>query len=70
MPKPQKYRDVVKFLRSKGWALVRRGKGSHEVWGSADGSYTLILAPHGAEVSAGQVKQVIAAFPDAPRIWR
>jgi predicted RNA binding protein YcfA (HicA-like mRNA interferase family) len=26
------YREVVAILRSNGWELLRKGKGSHEVW--------------------------------------
>ncbi len=26
------YRDLVKILRANGYALVRTGKGSHEIW--------------------------------------
>ncbi len=69
MPKPQKYRDVVKFLRSQGWVLLRQGKGRHEIWGSQDDERMTIIIPH-HEVSAGIVRQIIATIPDAPRNWR
>jgi predicted RNA binding protein YcfA (HicA-like mRNA interferase family) len=26
------YRDLVRILRANGFALVRAGKGSHEIW--------------------------------------
>lgn len=36
--KPQKTKDVLKYLESLGWVLLRDGQGSHEVWGLPDGS--------------------------------
>jgi predicted RNA binding protein YcfA (HicA-like mRNA interferase family) len=69
MPKPQKYRDVTKFLRSRGWVCLRNGKGSHEIWGTEDGTMTISIPAH-TEVSAGVVKQIIGAFPDAPDNWK
>lgn len=69
MPKPQKYRDVAKFLRSQGWVVLRQGKGSHEIWGNPKDLRMMITIPR-HEVSAGIVRQIIAAFPDAPSNWR
>lgn len=69
MTKPRGYREVVKFLRSQGWVLLRQGKGSHEIWGNPDDPRMTMSIPH-HEVSAGIVRQIIAAFPDAPRNWR
>lgn len=69
MPKPQKYRDVTKFLRSRGWVLLRQGKGSHEIWGTEDGAMTISIPAH-KEVSAGVVRQLIEAFPDTPTNWK
>lgn len=69
MPKPQKYRDVAKFLRSQGWVLLRQGKGSHEIWGNPEDDRMTITIPH-HEVSAGIVRQILTAFPDAPHNWR
>jgi predicted RNA binding protein YcfA (HicA-like mRNA interferase family) len=67
--KPQKYRDVTKFLRSQGWILIRPGKGSHQVWGTADGTMTISIPGH-KEVSAQVVKQIIDAFPNTPSSWK
>ncbi|MWV76040.1 type II toxin-antitoxin system HicA family toxin [Rathayibacter rathayi] len=69
MPKPQKYRDVVKFLRSQGWVLLRQGKGSHELWGLPDESVKEIVPRH-SEVSAGVIQQLIKKLPETPREWR
>lgn len=69
MPRPQKYRDVAKFLRSQGWVLLRQGKGSHEIWGNREDPRMTISIPR-HEVSAGIIRQIITAFPDAPQNWR
>lgn len=69
MPKPQKYRDVVKVLRSQGWVLLRQGKGSHEVWGLPDESVKETVPRH-SEVSAGVIQQLMKKLPEAPREWR
>ncbi|MFB2580945.1 type II toxin-antitoxin system HicA family toxin [Herbiconiux sp. P15] len=68
MTKPQKYRDVTKFLRSKGWKFKRQ-KGSHEIWGPSDSGMTFPLVAHKGEVSPGVVRQIQQIFPDAPREW-
>lgn len=68
MPRPQKYRDVVRFLRSQGWVELRQ-KGSHVVWDNPNGPGRIVVAAHG-EVSAGVVKQLLDLFPDAPQAWR
>lgn len=65
MPRPQKDRDVARFLRSQGWVELRQ-KGSHVMWGNADGEGRIVVPAHG-EVSAGVVKQL---FPTAPQAWR
>jgi len=69
VPKPQKYRDVAKFLRSKGWDLLRQQKGSHEKWGDPTNPRLYLTIAH-HEVSAGIVKQLIEIFPDAPESWK
>jgi predicted RNA binding protein YcfA (HicA-like mRNA interferase family) len=69
MPKPQKYRDVTKFLRSRGWVFLRQGKGSHEIWGPEDGHMSISIPAH-KEVSSGVVKEIINAFQDAPQSWK
>ncbi|WP_423265260.1 type II toxin-antitoxin system HicA family toxin [Frondihabitans sp. 4ASC-45] len=69
MPKPQKYRDVVKFLKTQGWVFLRQGKGSHEMWGLPDESVKEIIPAYG-EVSAGVVGQLIKKLPSNPTNWR
>ncbi len=69
MPKPQKYRDVIKALKANGWVLLRDGKGSHELWGLPDESQKASIPRHG-EVSAGIVGQLIRKLDQAPQNWR
>ena len=54
MPTPQKYRDVVKFLKSQGWVLLRQGRGSAELWGLEDESVKESMSPR---------------MPRCPREW-
>ncbi|MCF4006138.1 type II toxin-antitoxin system HicA family toxin [Corynebacterium uropygiale] len=68
MAKPQKYKTVVKFLRSMGWTLQRQGKGSHEVWAGPDGGRLVI--PHHREISAGVVADIIKKVPNTPKNWK
>lgn len=68
MTKPQKYRDVTKFLRKKGW-ILKRQTGSHEFWGPENSRQTFPLVAHQGEVSPGVVRQLRHLFDDAPREW-
>ena len=72
MPRPQKYRDVVRVLRANGWVLLRSGKGSHELWGLPGGSVYEAVSNHGpgAEISAGVIGKLIRKLPQTPRSWR
>lgn len=67
MVKPQKYRDVARFLRSQGWRHVRT-KGSHEMWEGPDGEKQSI--PRHSQVSAGVVRQIIERLPGTPANWK
>ncbi len=69
MPKPQKYRDVVKILRMNGWVFLRDGKGSHELWGLADESRKESIPRHG-EVSAGVIGQLMKKLKAFPQGWK
>lgn len=69
MVKEQRYRDVVRFLESEGWVLVRLGKGSHEIWGDPQTGRCMSIPRH-SHISAGIVRQIIAEFPSAPSAWR
>lgn len=62
MPRPQKYRDVIKVVKAKG-------KGSHEIWGLPDESRAHSI-PHHQEVSAGIVGDLIKKLRDVPQGWR
>lgn len=69
MPKTQRYRDVVRELRARGWVLLRRGKGSHELWGLPDESVKESV-PHHREVSAGVIGQLLKKLPNPPQHWK
>jgi len=69
MPRPQRYKLVVKELQSRGWVLLRQGKGSHELWGLPDGSVYESIPRH-REVSAGIVGQLVKKLPDPPKEWK
>lgn len=68
MTKPQKYRDVAKFLRTQGWQIKRK-KGSHEIWSPQGGGQTFAVVKHNGEVSPGIVRQLQRIFPDTPSTW-
>ena len=68
MTKPQKYRDVARFLRSKGWELARV-RGSHQIWQPKNQGTSIVVATHSGMVSAGIVRQIQAAFDDSPDSW-
>ncbi|MGP9725168.1 type II toxin-antitoxin system HicA family toxin [Corynebacterium sp. AOP40-9SA-29] len=68
MARPQKYKDVARFLRGAGWKMQRRGKGSHEVWVGPDGGR--IVVPHHREVSAGIIGDIVRKVPGAPDNWK
>ncbi|WP_181032901.1 type II toxin-antitoxin system HicA family toxin [Clavibacter michiganensis] len=68
MTSPRKHRDVARFLRSRGW-ILKRQRGSHEMWGPADSALTFPVSQHGGEVSPGIIRQLRAILPDTPREW-
>ena len=68
-PTPQKYRDVVRFLRRNGWVLERQGKGSHELWRSPAGP--VVAVPAHREVSPGVLRTIAVEFDGRlPEDWR
>jgi predicted RNA binding protein YcfA (HicA-like mRNA interferase family) len=69
MPRPQKYRDVIKVVKANGWVFLRDAKGSHELWGLPDESVKESIPRHG-EVSAGVVGQLMKKLPNTPEGWR
>lgn len=68
--KPQKTRDVLKYLTSLGWIHLRDGRGSHEIWGLPDGSVRATIPAGHREVSAGVLRQIEHAGVTLPREWR
>ena len=68
MTKPQKYRDVARFLAKQGWELKRQ-RGSHEMWGPQDGNQTFPVVQHRGEVSSGVVRQLQQIFTNTPKDW-
>ena len=64
----QKYRDVARFLRSKGWEPVRT-RGSHEIWQPSGGGQSLSVVQHNGQVSPGIVRQVQQLWSDTPPGW-
>ena len=47
-----KYRDMARFLRDKGYVIIRST--SHEIWGK--GSHTVAM-PH---ISKGEINKMVA----------
>lgn len=70
MSKPQKYREVIKFLKSRGWVMFRQGKGDHEIWGDPQKPELKVTIPHHAEVSAGVISQLRRAISNTPNNWK
>ena len=61
--KPQKTRDVLRYLKSIGWVRLRGGQGSHEIWGLPDGSIRAVIP-------AGVLTQLKRAGVDVPTQWQ
>ena len=63
---------MAKALRANGFVLIRRGKGSHELWGRPEGGRRFAIANHGpgSRVSAGIIGQLLTEFDQAPEGWR
>ena len=68
--KPQKTKDVLKYLRGLGWVYLRDGQGSHEIWGLPDGSVKATIPAGHREVSPGVLAQLKGAGVPIPREWR
>jgi predicted RNA binding protein YcfA (HicA-like mRNA interferase family) len=62
MAKPEKYKNVIKLLRSKNWELKRQNGGSHELWGPKNSLYTFPLVQHKGEISPGVMRKLIVAL--------
>lgn len=70
MMKPQKTRDVLRYLKSIGWVRLRGGQGSHEIWGLPDGSIRAVIPAGHREISAGVLTQLKRAGVDVPTQWQ
>ena len=68
--KPQKTRDVLRYLKSIGWVRLRGGQGSHEIWGLPDGSIRAVIPAGHREISAGVLMQLKRAGVDVPTQWQ
>ena len=69
MVKAQTYAGVTRVLRAHGWVLLRRAKGSHEIWGRPGSAAERGSLPHHRVVSAGVVRQLAAALGFTPNEW-
>ena len=70
MMKPQKTRDVLRYLKGIGWVRLRGGQGSHEIWGLPDGSIRAVIPAGHREISAGVLMQLKRAGVDVPTQWQ
>ncbi|QNE45457.1 type II toxin-antitoxin system HicA family toxin (plasmid) [Frigoribacterium sp. NBH87] len=68
--KPQKTRDVVKFLRSIGWVYLRDAPGSHEIWGLPDESVKLSIPTGHKEVSPAILSKLEKRGVTVPKGWK
>ncbi len=55
-----KYRDVVRKLRTLGWAFDRPGPGSHELWRQASPGRKVTLPHHSRDVAEGTLRAILA----------
>ncbi|MCP3425592.1 type II toxin-antitoxin system HicA family toxin [Rothia sp. AR01] len=67
--KPQKTKDVLKLLRSQGWGYLRDARGSHEIWGSADGAGKISVPTGHRIVTPGVLAQLARAGVEIPKEW-
>lgn len=68
--KQQKTTDVLKVLRSQGWSFVRDAKGSHEIWGNADGTKKTPVPTGHRYISPGVLKSLEKAGVTIPKEWK
>lgn len=54
-----KYREVVRRLRSFGFAFDRQGPGSHEVWRHTISGRKVTLPHHGGDFAEGTLRAVL-----------
>lgn len=58
MPKPLKYREIIKKARKAGFVFRRNTGGTHEIWWNDAKKKTCVI-PHHHEIKAGTVKSII-----------
>ncbi|MES7251342.1 type II toxin-antitoxin system HicA family toxin [Cutibacterium acnes] len=68
--KPQKTKDVLKLLRSQGWACLRNAKGSHEIWGRPGGAGRVSIPAGHQLTSVGVLAQLERAGVKIPKEWK
>lgn len=54
---PVKPQDIIKLLENHGWQLIRKGKGSHLVYGKND-KKTIVAMHKGKDVPKSTVRQI------------
>jgi predicted RNA binding protein YcfA (HicA-like mRNA interferase family) len=54
-----KYRDVVKRLRSFGYAFDRPGHGSHEIWRHETTGRKVTIPHHASDMAEGTLRAIL-----------
>ncbi len=54
-----KYREVARKLRTFGYAYVRQGKGSHEVWRHAETGLVILVPHHSRDLPEGTLRAIL-----------
>lgn len=54
-----KYREVARKLRTFGYAYVRQGKGSHEVWRHTNSGLVIIVPHHSRDMPEGTLRSIL-----------
>jgi len=54
-------RELTKLLQSKGCALDRSGKGSHQIW-SCPGGCRNVIPTHRGDVPTGTLRSILKSF--------
>ncbi|MGO2555014.1 MAG: type II toxin-antitoxin system HicA family toxin [Brevibacterium aurantiacum] len=69
--KPQKSKDVKKFIKSQGWTFIRQGRGSHEIWGNPETGVKAPIPFGHKEISAGVLEEIEKLLPtNVPKEWK
>lgn len=54
-----KLKDVLAFLRERGWSEYRHEGGSHRVWGHPDGRQITIAIHSGKEINRPTLAKIL-----------